>query len=379
MKSWIILIVVAVITTITASVAVPLLANDPSAGIPKTLVAPPVEISESAPKVEVVEPLAYDFGVLAQETDRDHGWTFKNTGKGVLELRNLGTDCSCTVAQIGKVDAAGNQKTMLPVAPGASEPIELKWNTRKIDGSYRKSARIGTNDPRHPEVVLSVQGKVYPAVVVIPTDSVVGFQTVSNDEDFVRKVYLYSKDRPAMKITRLACSKPELLTIKAAPMTAEELGGLKVEAGTAIELTLKASDKLGAFKEELLIQTDHPAKPEIRLAVTGRVTGPITFAPERVTIRDATSSDGGSTSVVVWVRGRSATEIKVAKAPPGVEVAFTPLPLPAGAKGTKYKMTVQVAPGSPAGQINDEIVLKTDHPNAAEIRVPLDVLVQGKN
>jgi len=202
MKSWIILMVVAAVVTVTASVAVPFLANDSTAGVPRTIPAP-TEIADNAPQVEVVDPLAYDFGVMAQETERTHGWTFKNTGKGTLELRNLGTDCSCTVAQIGKAEA-GDKKTMLPVASGASEPIELKWNTRKIDGGYRKSARIGTNDPRTPEVVLSVQGKVYPALVVFPADSVVSFQTVSNDEPFVRKVYLYSKERPQTKITRTA-------------------------------------------------------------------------------------------------------------------------------------------------------------------------------
>ncbi len=376
MKSWIILMVVAAVVTVTASVAVPFLANNSTAGAPRAIPAP-TEIADNAPQVEVVDPLAYDFGVMAQETERTHGWTFKNTGKGTLELRNLGTDCSCTVAQIGKAEA-GDKKTMLPVASGASEPIELKWNTRKIDGGYRKSARIGTNDPRTPEVVLSVQGKVYPALVVFPADSVVSFQTVSNDEPFVRKVYLYSKERPQTKITRLVCSKPELLEVKEAPMTAEELAGFKVETGLAINVTLKPTDKLGSFSEEVLIQTDHPDRPEVRLRVTGKITGPITFTPERVTIRDANALNGGSANVLVWVRGRAA-DIKVEKAPPGCEVAVTPIPLPAGVKGAKYKMAVRVAPGTPAGQINDEIVLKTDHPQASEIRIPVDVLVQSSN
>ncbi len=377
MRSWIILIVVAVATTITASVAVPFLANDSTAGRPKAIAAPTTAISENAPKVEVIEPLNFDFGVMAQETEQKHGWTFKNTGHGVLELRNLGTDCSCTVAQIGKAESE-NKNTMLPVTPGAAEPIELKWNTRKIDGGYRKSARIGTNDPRNPEIVLSVQGKVYPAVVVIPTDSVVSFQTVSNDEEFTRKVYLYSKDRPQIKITRLVCSKPELLAVSQAPMNTAEQEGFKVDAGIGIDVTLKPTDKLGSFAEEILIQTDHPEKPEVRLRVVGKVTGPITFTPERVAIRDATTNNGGSTSVLVWVRGRSA-ELTVEKAPPGFDISFAPVPLSAGVKGAKIKMTVRVAPGRPAEQINDEIVLKTDHPQASQIRIPVDVLVQSTN
>ena len=117
MKSWITLLVLAVATTVTVSVSLPFLSGDSSAGVPTTLIAAPApEITESAPKVEVIDPLKYEFGVLAQESEGKHDWIFKNTGKGVLELRNLGTDCSCTIAQIGKSDSQG--KTMLPVAPG---------------------------------------------------------------------------------------------------------------------------------------------------------------------------------------------------------------------------------------------------------------------
>ena len=379
MKSWIILIVLAVAATVTATAALPFLTGDASAGLPPSTGTPaPVEISVDAPHVEVGEPLKHDFGTLAQDVDDRFEWHFKNTGKGTLELRNLGTDCSCTIAQIGK-EGPGDKKTMLPVAPGAAEPIELKWNTRRVDGGYRKTARIGTNDPRNPVVTLAVEGKVYPAVIVIPGDSLVAFQTVSNDEDVVRKAALYSKDRPDMKITRVSCLNDKLIQVKAEPMGEDDLKALKITAGTAITITLKPSDKLGPFDEEVLIQTDHPEKPEVRLHVRGRITGPITFSPERLFIHDANTVDGGSTTSTVWVRGRSGTSVTVESAPPHVQVSFAPLPQAAGVAGTKLQMKVTVPPGSPAEQFQGDIVLKTDHPKAAEIRIPLDVVVQSKN
>ena len=268
---------------------------------------------------------------------------------------------------------------MLPVAPGGSEPIELTWNSRKFDGAYRKNARIGTNDPRNPEVVLSVQGKVYPAITMVPNDSVVNYMTVTNDENAVRKVALFSKDRPGMKITRMNCLNKDLIQLGLAPMTSAELAGFKVEAGWVIEVTLKPTDKLGAFKEEILIETDHPEKPEVRLFATGRITGPITFAPEKVLIHGATAAAGGTAKVTVWVRGRSTAQLTVEKAPPGLDVTFTPVPQPAGVTGSKFLMTARVAPGTPAGQINDEIVIKTDHPQASEVRVPVDILILGND
>ena len=105
----------------------------------------------------------------------------------------------------------------------------------------------------------------------------------------------------------------------------------------------------------------------------------MSFAPDQVVIHDATKALGGSSNVIVWVRGRSGTQIKVAKAPPGLDISFTPVPISAGVAGTKFRMAVKVPPGSPAGQIKDEIILTTDHPKAAEIRLPVDVLIQDSN
>ena len=312
---------------------------------------------------------------MAQESESKHGWIFKNNGHSILELRNLGTDCSCTIAQIGKADAQG--KTMLPVEPGKEERVELTWNTRQINGAYHKSAKIGTNDPRRDLITLSVEGKVYPAVNVVPADSVVSFQTVSNDEDSVRKAYIYSKDRPDLKITHLSSDSPRQLAVQSRPMNAEELAAFEIKQGIALELTLKPTGELGTFRHEVLVQIDHPDKSEIRLNVAGTVTGPVTFMPSRAVIHNATASEGGSTDLIVWVRGRSGTQVTLEKAPPGINVTFTPIPLSGEVEGTKLRMTIQVAPGTQAGQINGEIFLKTDHPQASEIRVPIDALVLG--
>ena len=378
MKPWIILIAVALVTTATATVAVPLLSQGsaPSLSGGGNLVAPPVEISQDAPEVEVGTALSYDFGIMAQESEGKYGWIFKNKGKGTLELRNLGTDCSCTIAQIGKTDAQG--KTMLPVAPGAEERVELTWNTRQINGGYHKSAKIGTNDPRQPLVMLSVEGKVYPAVQVNPTNGV-SFQTVSNDGPSVRKAYIFSKDRPDLKITRLVSDNPEVLAVDSRPMNAEELAAMDVKKGIAVEMTLKPTGELGSFAHEVLAEVDHPDKHEVRFKVTGTVTGPVSLFPSRAIIHNANSSDGGSINMIVWVKGRTGTKVSLEEAPKGIDVTFSELPQTDGVPGTKLQMVVRVKPGTDPGQIQGEIVLKTDHPQAPQVRVPIDALITGSN
>jgi hypothetical protein len=380
MKSWIILAALAIGFSAAVTVAIPLLTPDSSSigpGFPA-----PVEGKgdRPAPIVEIEGDLTHKFGVMAQDSDGKHSWVFKNTGAGPLELRSVRTDCSCTVIQLGKPDTPADQRPLsLKVNPGATETIDVQWNTRKGDGPYKKTATIGTNDPSHPEINLVVEGTVRPAITMVPAEGAINFQTVSNDESYKRNLAIYSGDRPDMQLTSVVSSNPGLIGVESRPMTADEAKSLKVEKGFVLEITLKMVPHLGAFAEDVFVQTDHPMKKEVRIPVLGRLTGPVTFTPERVVLRNVTSSNGGGQDLTVWVRGRTSAQFEVVKKPEWVNVNFEMIPQPAGTKGSKYKMMVNVLPGSPPGKILDEIVLKTDLPQATEVKVPVDILVQGSN
>ena len=46
--------------------------------------------------------------------------------------------------------------------------------------------------------------------------------------------------------------------------------------------------------------------------------------------------------------------------------------------GGQYLLTVTVPPGMPPGDIDDQIVLKTDHPKAGEVKIPVAIRIQGE-
>jgi hypothetical protein len=379
MKSWFILAAVAVGSTVAFTVAIRLLTPDSLSNEPGF--PAPVEGAGDGPPpvVEVEGDLTYKFGVMAQETEGKHSWVFKNNGSGPLELRSVRTDCSCTVIQLGKPDTPTDKRPLsLKVNPGATETIDVQWKTNKADGAYRKTATIGTNDPKRPEIFLLVEGTVRPAVTMVPAEGI-NFQTVSNDETYKRSLALFSGDHPEMKITNVICSKPAMIGVEQRPMTADEAKAFKAEKGYILDFTLQMVPNLGAFYEEVLVQTDHPMRKDVRIPVVGRLTGPVTFTPDRVVLHDVTSSNGGEEDLTVWVRGRTSAHFEVVSKPEALDVSFEEIPQPPGSKGSKYKMAVKVIPGSPAGKILSEIVLKTDHPSATEVKVPVDILVQGSN
>jgi hypothetical protein len=375
MKPWIILIVLAVTITAASTVAVSFLSVEPS-GKDFAYPAPP-KPDAPPPALVIDEDLTYNYGVMAQQTQGKHAWPFKNTGPGPLELRGTATSCSCTSADLFEEKDGKTGKT-ITLQPGESRPIQVTWNTKLNDGKWGQTVTIGTNDPMRPQVVLGFMGTVRPAITTVPGDPSLSLGAVSNEESTRRRIALFSADRPDLKILRVASSNPDLVVAEARPMTPEEAKGMKAEKGYAIEVTVKPSPNLGEFAEEILVETDHPQKSELRFKVKGKVTGPISVTPEKATVRGATSGDGGSEALTIWARGRPEVSFAVEKKPPGMDVTVEPIPAPnASAKGSKYRMTVKVVPGIESGRIVDEIVLKTDDPKVKELRVPVDVLVQG--
>jgi hypothetical protein len=375
MKSWIILIVLAVVLTAAATFALPFLSSE-SSSAPSFPV--PLKPDGPAPVVEVAEALIYDFGILPQQITGHHTWTFKNVGPGPLELRGVTSTCSCTTADL-LTDKKEGKEVILK--PGESRPIVVSFETKTWE-KFHQSVTVATNDPSRQTVILTITGTPKPAITTFPpstgpTGTDISFGVASNELETVRKVDLYSGDRPDFKILNATSTNPALIGVGSRPLTPEEAKVYKTEKGYSLDITLKPTSNLGAFAEEVLVETDHPHKSKLTIKVVGRVTGPITFVPERVIIRGATSSNGGTERLKIVARGRSSVNFTVTHKPKALDLSIEPIAQPEGAKGSLYWMIAKVIPGTESGRIVDEIILKTDDPSASEVKVPVDVIVQG--
>lgn len=332
---------------------------------------PAVVIPEGPhPRVEVPEPLTHEFGAMPQLTTGTHTWEFKNLGDADLELWFESSTCSCTVAKLKN----GDEKKTLVVKPKESTTIDLEWQTKTFSNEYTKGATIGTNDPVRPSVSIGVHGTVHPPVVIYPGETI-AFNTVSNDEPHHAKFVVFSKDRPELKLKKLITSRPDYMTVTWKPLTAEEAKHIKVKAGYQVDVEVKAGMPIGRFQDELLIETDHPLKPEVKATLTGNITGPIRVIPERLTMTSVSSSQGASRDMTLLVRAGRPTKFTVADLPKNVQVDITPDDTPTQ-KG-RYKMTVTVPAGSSAGPVDGDIVLKTDYPSASEMKIPVTILISN--
>jgi len=367
MKRWIIL---AALVVVLSGVATVLVSSVPEITASSTKTTP-VGLGTlntpkgPQPKAQVETPYIHEFGTLSQRVTGKHKWKVENTGQGTLELWMVQSTCSCTLAKFKNGGKAS-------VAPGETTEIELEFETRENNGDYSKGATIGSNDPDLPTFDLYVHGKVYPAVMTIPGDGILNYANISNDkDDHLMNVAVFSKDRPETKVVKFKASNEKVIDVKMEEMVPEECRSLDVEKGTKLVVNLKSGLPLGNFREEVILTTDHPKQPEVRLVLSGQMSGPINLVPGILRNHTIDSRSGGRGELIITVRGNRETTFEVSHTPKGLKAEITPEPNKKG----RYRLVVTVPPGTPVATIEDEIVLKTDHPKAAELFVPVSLWI----
>jgi len=369
MKRWIVLAVLVVAITTTATIAVQYLPEDSSST--GNLPYPAAPTSTGPKPLAVVEgDMIHQFGLAAQQAKIEKDWVIKNDGEADLILTKGPPPCSCTIADFE------NGKETITLKPGARTTLHLIFHTNDYNGTYHKTATVDTNDPLHPTLEFAGEGTIRPSVVLYPPVPTINYLEISNDQDDHRhSVALYSPDRPEIKITQLVSSRPDQIVVTQEPLTAEECKELKIVQGHRININVLGTMPLGAFREEVIVKTDHPKKPELRLTVTGKIVGPISASPERLRLVPVVSRRGATGELKLTVRGQRATRFEVEKKPEKFKVEIAPNDQTSLAG--QYRLLVTIPPGMNPEVIMDEIVLKTDHPQAGRVKIPVDVAIEN--
>jgi len=189
-------------------------------------------------------------------------------------------------------------------------------------------------------------------------------------------VAVYSEDRPDMKITKILTSKPGLLVAEATPMTPEELERAQLKGGQRIHINVRPGFPIGTMREEVVVETDHPQRPEVKLTVVGSVAGPISVLPERVRLVNVKSSEGASKEITLLVRGGKTANFEIVHKPEHIVVAVEAADAAGDRKG-RYLVKVDVPKGTTPGYIEDTIVIKSDFPDVGELKIPVNILVSA--
>ena len=94
------------------------------------------------------DSLTIDYGTVVKSENGIRQFKFTNTGTSDLNITQVRSSCGCTIPK--KPDA--------PIAPGASDVIEVKYDTERI-GPIRKTITVASN-ASNPMVALKIKGEV---------------------------------------------------------------------------------------------------------------------------------------------------------------------------------------------------------------------------
>ncbi|AGA25211.1 DUF1573 domain-containing protein [Singulisphaera acidiphila] len=368
MVRWILLAVLVVVLTATATVVVQSVSLEPS--ISSGLEFPSASGNRGPlPKAVVDGDLTYKFGSKALHTKFERDWTIRNEGEGDLILTLEAPPCSCTVA--GFMDAKRQVKGSKTVPPKGETVVHLTWETL-ANGHYHKPATLITNDPERPKITFAAEGEVSPAVMIYPPpeNQAINVSEISSDQEEYKVTFaVYSQDKPDLKITEMTTSLPDYITVDQKDLPEAVCKEIKTEAGRQVTVTFKRGMTLGTFLQELVIKTDHPKEPELRLTLTGKIVGPISMVPAKLRLSGIPSQTGGQVELIMLVQNHRETKFEVRQKPEKFKVEIAPGDK--ASKPGKYRLIVTVPPGMPTGTVNEEIILETDHPFAKEVKVPI--------
>ena len=145
---------------------------------------------------------------------------------------------------------------------------------------------------------------------------------------------------------------------------------LKTHETSEVVASFNTRTFLGQHGATLTVTFDKPFYAEVQLRVAGNIRGDVTFEPPSVNLGNVDLGRGAEQRVRVTHVGSSPWEITdVRSANANFEVLLSQ-PQHTGSQSI-YDLTLRLRPDAPAGYINDQLILVTNDPRAAQI--PMDV------
>ncbi len=93
-----------------------------------------------------------DYGEIAENSDGNRIFKFKNIGQGPLIIKNIRSSCGCTVPT----------KPEEPIMPGETGEIKVKYATNRV-GPFAKTITI-TSNAFETQKIIRIKGRVLESV-----------------------------------------------------------------------------------------------------------------------------------------------------------------------------------------------------------------------
>lgn len=144
----------------------------------------------------------------------------------------------------------------------------LEVRTRGYQGSLHKSARVFTNDPKHPQVTIGMKGKIWTPIHMNPRyahlNGILG-------EKIERVVHLRGEKKEPLSVKVASVSIPDKVEVELR----------EIEKGRRYEVKVRNKvDKETRYQGQVKLTTNYAEKPEVVIRISGNVRAPLEVRPK---------------------------------------------------------------------------------------------------
>src|SRR5262245_14299524 len=213
---------------------------------------------QSAP--DVSRGQSHHFGTVLQGSKVVHSFTLRNDGTAPLTIRRVDLSEHSMKARFAPL-----------IPPGKEGQVRVEWDTDQIAGEVEAEAVVRFEEPARPGLTFVLKGIVTPAIEFLPYPAV--FASVFAGEGAERRVRIVNHEDRPLAIRRVISDSPHF----AASL-------VTLEPGRLYELRVEVPKSVppGRYAEALSLDTDHPARGRIPIAVNLFVKTELYADPEAI-------------------------------------------------------------------------------------------------
>lgn len=188
---------------------------------------------------------SHDFGTVAQGQKVVHAFTLRNDGTAPLTIERVDLSAGSMAARFVGL-----------IPPGQEGHVSIEWETGQLAGEMEAKGIVRFARAAAAPLTLVLKGVVRPSIELLPYPAF--FVSVFAGESAEGQVRIVNQEHRPLAITRVEGGGRLFVT---------EL--VTLEAGTLYELRLRvpAGAPPGRYEEAIYLDTDHPTRPRIPIAV----------------------------------------------------------------------------------------------------------------
>ncbi len=239
----------------------------------------------------------------------------------------------------------------------------MKLDLKGFQGYVKKTATIVSDDPAHPRVVVSVEGKVEPLIRISPEKSVSFFGTAETVKESVVDLVATSK---AFHIRSLDDTLEKKAVYKLET----------VEEGRRYRLRISNNTKHGNYRGHITLHTDSAEKPELTIWVNGSIEGQIAVRPKTLVV-GRLSPDQGVLSGKVQVTNNLNGKFRIVKCSYDERVINVIQSTMPDGSGFSLEVTPNMQNIPAGGRLQTTLTIETDVDSDAKQEVQVQAINLG--